>query len=143
MFYTEYQMKQAWAIAALAILISLPGLHAAEKQYGIARIVSVDKKARERVLYYLVNTPVTHDDPYYELTLQQNSWLYRTEYTPRHAADSLAEEWKPGAEVQMKIADKHHMLVKSPGGLELQLIVVKRVPATPGMDAPDPAPVKK
>ena len=87
--------------------------------------------------------PVTHDDPYYELTLQQNSWLYRTEYTPRHAADSLAEEWKPGAEVQMKIADKHHMLVKSPGGLELQLIVVKRVPATPGMDAPDPAPVKK
>lgn len=43
----------------------------------------------------------------------------------------------------MKIADKHHMLVKSPGGLELQLIVVKRVPATPGMDAPDPAPVKK
>ncbi len=58
----------------------------------------VEKKSHERVLYYLVNTPVTQDDPYYEISLQQGTWLYLAEYTPRHAADSLPDEWKPGAD---------------------------------------------
>ena len=123
-------MKPFWAIAALlVVVVSLPSLQAAEKQYGPGRIVSVEKKARERVLYYLVNTPVTQDDPYYELSLQQNDWLYLAEYTPRHAADSLPDEWKPGTEVQMKLVDKHHAWVKLPGLPELQVIVVKRIPA--------------
>lgn len=137
-------MKHFWAIAvSLAILVSLPDLWAAEKQYGPGRIVSVEKKARERVLYYLVNTPVTQDDPYYELSLQQSNWLYLAEYTPRHAADSLPDEWKPGTEVQMKLADKHHAWVKLPGLPELQVIVVKRMPATGDMAAPNAVPVQK
>ncbi len=137
-------MKRFWIITALlAVLISLPDLQAAEKQYEKGRIVTVEKKARERVLYYLVNTPVTQDDPYYELSLQQSNWLYLAEYTPRHAADSLPDEWKPGTEVQMKLADKHHAWVKGPGGYELQLTVVKRVPVTGDMAAPNAVPVQK
>lgn len=144
MFYTDSSMKHTWASAVLlVVLIWLPGLQAAEKQYGPGRIISVEKKSHERVLYYLVNTPVTQDDPYYEVSLQQNSWLYLSEYTPRHAADSLPDEWKAGAEVQMKLADKHHVFVKLPGAPELQLVVVKRVPATAEMAAPSPAPVPK
>ena len=92
-------MKRFLAIAVLLmLLLSLPALQAAEKQYGPGRIVSLEKKAHERVLYYLVNTPVTQDDPYYEISLQQGTWLYLAEYTPRHAADSLPDEWKPGAD---------------------------------------------
>src|SRR5712692_6174740 len=137
-------MKHFCASAALlAVLISLPSLQAAEKQYGTGRIVSVEKKARERVLYYLVNTPVTQDDPYYELSLQQGTWLYLGEYTPRHAADSLPDDWKPGTEVQMKLADKHHAWVKLPGLPELQVIVGKRIPATADMAAPNAVPVQK
>src|SRR6266481_5873576 len=123
-------MKYFWASAALlASLVSSCGLQAAEKQYQNGRIVSVEKKSRERVLYYLVNTPVTQDDPYYEVSLQQSNWLYQAEYTPRHAADSLPDDWKSGAEVQMKFADKHHVWVKESAGPEFQLIVVKRLPA--------------
>src|SRR6266481_5955890 len=115
-------MKYFWASAALlASLVSSCGLQAAEKQYQNGRIVSVEKKSRERVLYYLVNTPVTQDDPYYEVLLQQDNWLYLSEYTPRHAADRFPDDWKPGTEVQMKLADKRHVFVKGPGGLELQL----------------------
>lgn len=123
-------MKCFWAIAAsLVVIVSVPRLQAAEKQYGPGRIVSVEKKARERVLYYLVNTPVTQDDPYYEVSLQQGNWLYLAEYTPRHAADNLPDDWKAGAEVQLKIADKHHAWIKGSGGPELQVIVVKRLSA--------------
>jgi hypothetical protein len=143
MFYTDFQMRHFWASTVLlAVLISLPRLQAAEKQYGTGRIVSVEKKSRERVLYYLVNTPVTQDDPYYELSLQQSPWLYLAEYTPRHAADSLPDEWKRGTEVQMKLADKHHALVRVPGGSELQLTIVKRMPAAEDAATP-PAPVRK
>jgi hypothetical protein len=137
-------MKRFWAIAVLlVVLVSLPNLQAAEQQYAAGRIVNVEKKSRERVLYYLVNTPVTQDDPYYEVLLQQDNWRYLSEYTPRHAADSFPDDWKPSTEVQMKLADKHHMFVKGPGGLELQLTVVKRIPAPPEMDAPKAAPVQK
>ncbi len=144
MFYTYFWVKHFLAIAALlVVLVSLPSLQAAEKLYGPGRIVSVEKKAHERVLYYLVNTPVMQDDPYYEVSLQQGNWLYLAEYTPRHAADSLPDDWKPGAEVQMKLADKHHAWVKLPGGHELQVIVVKRLPATEDMAAPNAGPLQK
>jgi hypothetical protein len=137
-------MKHFWAIAALlVVLVSVPWLEAAEKQYGPGRILSVEKKAHERVLYYLVNTPVTQDDPYYELSLQQGSWLYLAEYTPRHAADILSDEWKPGVSMQMKVMDKHHAWVKLPGLAELQVIVLKRSPATEDVAAPNPEPVRK
>ena len=143
MFYTDACMKRTWAIAALLIgLVPVTCLRAAEKQYAPGRIANIEKKAHERVLYYLVNTPVTQDDPYYEISLQQNDWLYLTQYTPRHQADTLPDDWKPGTEVQMMLADKRHVFVKQPGGRELQLVVVKRVPATPG-ESPRPAPVQK
>jgi|ERR1700730_2649018 len=126
-------MKDILASAALlAVLVSFSNLYATEKQYETGRIVNVEKKSRERILYYLVNTPVTREDPYYQLSLELNNWQYETEYIPRHAADSLPEDWKPGTEVQIKLGDKRHMFVKPPEGLELQLIILKRVPGDRG-----------
>ena len=55
---------------AILLVLSLSSLCAAEKQFEPARIVSVEKKFYERVLYYLVNTPVTQDDPYYETSVK-------------------------------------------------------------------------
>ena len=135
-------MKGLLAISVLlSSLLSLPGL-AADKQYETARIVNIEKKSHERILYYLVNTPVTQDDPYYQLELQLNSFVYLCEYTPRHAADSLPDDWLPGTEVKMKLADKRHVSVKGPGGFELQLIIVKRTPGTAETAAPKPASVQ-
>jgi hypothetical protein len=136
-------MRNVISIAAIVLCLSLlPSLQAAENQFGPARLIDVESKAHERVLYYLGNTPITQDDPYYEIYLQQNNWLYQTEYTPRHAADSLSDEWKPGTEVQMKITDKRHVVVKLPGLPELQLLIVKRTP-TAELTAPDAGPAKK
>ncbi len=114
----------------LAVLLSFSTAYAAEKQYAAGRIVTVEKKAHERVLYYLVNTPVTQDDPYYEITLQVGDTVYLAEFTPRHAADELPDGWKDGGAMEMKITDKHHALVRQPGGTELQLLILKRMPGT-------------
>jgi hypothetical protein len=137
-------MKRMLANAALLVfLLSSPHLYAAEKQYEPGRIVTVEKKFHERVLYYLVNTPITQDDPYYEITLQVGNIVLLTEFTPRHAADDLPDGWKDNAEVQMKVTDKHHVWVKQDGGMELQLLIVKRMPATTPSAVPEPAPAKK
>jgi|SRR5438067_10764181 len=123
----------------LAFLVSECSVQAAEKPYETGRIIEVEKRSHERILYYLVNTPVTRDDPYYQVSLQLNNFVYVAEYTPRHAADSLPDNWKSGTEVQMKFADKHHMWMKTPGGSELQLIILKRKPGIREMAAPKPA----
>jgi hypothetical protein len=137
-------MKRILASAALLVfLLSSSHLYAAEKQYEPGRIVTVEKKFHERVLYYLVNTPITQDDPYYEVTLQLGNLALLTEFTPRHAADDLPDGWKDNAEVQMKVTDKHHVWVKQDGGMELQLLIVKRMPASTPSAAPEPAPAKK
>jgi hypothetical protein len=137
-------MKRILASAALLVfLLPCSHLYAAEKQYEPGRIVTVEKKFHERVLYYLVNTPITQDDPYYEITLQVDNIVLRTEFTPRQAADDLPDGWKDNAEVQMKVTDKHHVWVKQDGGMELQLLIVKRMPSTTLLAAPEPAPTKK
>ena len=137
-------MKRILASAALLVLLSFSSrLYAAEKQYEPGRIVTVEKKFRERVLYYLVNTPITQDDPYYEVTLQLGNLALLTEFTPRHAADDLPDGWTDNAKVQIKVTDKHHVWVKRDGGTELQLLLVKRLPAAETAADPEPAPVRK
>jgi hypothetical protein len=130
------------SVALLAVLFSFSNLHAAEKQFETGRIVIGGKKFHTRVLYYLVNTPVTQDDPYYEVSLQLGNTVLLTEYMPRHAADDLPDGWKENAEVQMRITDKHHVSVKQADGIELQLLIVKRMPGTVQSAAPKPAPAQ-
>src|ERR1700690_1888771 len=119
-------MKRILAsVALLAFLFSFSHLFAAETRYLPGRILTVEKKFHERVLYYLVNTPVTQDDPYYEVSLQLDNTVLLTEYTPRHAADQLPDGWKDNVEVEIKVTDKYHASVKQQGGSELQLLITK------------------
>jgi hypothetical protein len=74
-------MKRILAsVTLLVFLFSFSHLFAAEKQFLTGRIITVEKKFHERVLYYLVNTPVTQDDPYYEVSLQLGDSVFLTEY---------------------------------------------------------------
>jgi len=126
----------------LSFLVSVPNLGAADKQYQSGRIVNVERKSHEKILYYLVNTPVTQEDPYYELLLQLNNFVYDCEYTPRHAADKLPEDWLPDTGVKIKVADKRHLFVEGPDGIELQLIVLKSTRDRPKRRLPNPHPFR-
>lgn len=130
-------------VALLAVLFTFSTLYAAEKQYEAGRILTVEKKFHTRVLYYLVNTPVTQDDPYYEISLQLGNVQYLAEYTPRHAADELPDGWIDDTEVQLKLTDKRHMSVRRAGGMDLQLLIVKRIPGAAPAIAPNPPSVPK
>ncbi len=66
---------------------------AAEKTYQTGKIVDIQQKKTTRVLYYQVNTPITKDEPYYEVSVQVKDTIYVGDYTPRHSADTLPDEW--------------------------------------------------
>jgi hypothetical protein len=121
-------MRRVSFCSALSLVVVLPLWAATPKSYQRGEIVSVEQKARTRTLYYLVNTPVTKDEPYYQLAVKVNQTIYVGEYTPRHSADTLPVSWSQGAEVQVKV-EKRHFFVKSPSEDEIDFAVVKRVPA--------------
>lgn len=113
-------------IAFLLAVVLLPCLYAVERSYQTATLVGVQQKHRSRVLYYIVNTPVTQEDPFYQVSVQLKSTIYEGEYTPRHAEESLPSNWKPGASIEARI-EKHFMFLKRPDGSELRFVIVKRI----------------
>jgi len=126
MFYTDILMKR-WVTLLLCLLV-VPALFAVEHPYQPGKVVDIEQKANTRVLYYLVNTPVTQDDPYYEVSVASGGTTYVGQFTPRHAADTLPEDLTVNSDVQIRI-DKRHMFLKRPSGGELDLVIIKRSPA--------------
>jgi hypothetical protein len=127
MFYTEAMRRVMAGSVPLLLLLLLAGLYAVEKQYQTGKILDAQQKARTRILYYLVNSPITRDEPYYELSIQLRDTVYVVEYTPRHSADTLPEDGQNGSEVQIN-ADKRPLFVKRPGEMEADLVIVKHMP---------------
>jgi hypothetical protein len=100
----------------------------------MGKIVDIQQGTHSRVLYYQVDTPITQDDPYYEISVQIRNVVYVGEYAARHAADTLPEDWKAGADIKVRL-EKHYMFLERPEGRKLQLQLVKQVPAKPAQSA--------
>lgn len=133
--YAELSLMKLRLTLPLLVL-SLFAVGAVQQQYQSGRIVDIQRKVHTRVLYYLVNTPVTADDPYYEFVIQVQGRLYSAEFIPRHADDELPDEWKPDAEVQLHL-ERRHLFIKRPSGSDVNLTVVKSVPAVEGGSGPE------
>jgi len=132
-----------YCLVLLVAAVAIPGLPAAEKLYQTGNIVEVQQKTTTRVLYYQVNTPITKDDPYYEVSVRVKDTIYVGDYIPRHSADTLPEEWNvPQAEVRLRL-EKHSMFLTRPVGTELQFVITKRIAVTPAQKILEPASPKK
>jgi hypothetical protein len=117
-----------WTLTLFLMMVTFPGLFGAEKQFDIGKILDVQQKKTTRILYYQVDTPVTKDEPYFEVSVRVKDTVYVGDYSPRHAADTLPEEWNvPNAEVRIRM-EKHFMFLIRPSGTEVQFVIVKRVP---------------
>jgi hypothetical protein len=125
----------------LLVFLFLPlTLFAAENPFQTGKIVDIQRKTRSRILYYQVDTAVTQDDPYYEISVQLKNVIYVADYATRHAADTLPEDWKVGAELKVRL-EKHYMFLQRPEGRELQFMLVKHkiAPvAIPAVESPTP-----
>ena len=132
-----------YCLALLLAAIAISSLSAAEKLYQTGKIVDLRQKTKSRVLYYQVDTPVTKDEPDYEVSVQIKDTIYVGEYAPRRSGDTLPEEWNaPNAEVRLRL-DKHYMFLTRPAGTELQFVITKRMAAASAQKIPEPLSQKK
>jgi hypothetical protein len=129
-------------VSALLILAFSFGLSAAEKHYQNAVILKVEQKTHTRILYWVVDTPITQDDPYYEITAQLANLIYIAQYAPMHHADTSADEWSAGSKVQARVAGGH-LILKRTDGTDVELAIIKRKASPPAEQNPQPAPVGK
>jgi hypothetical protein len=139
MFYTTFSMK-ACALAALFFLV-IPALCAVEHPYQSATVVDVQQKMNTRVLYYQVNTPITQDDSYYEISVQVGDTDWVGQYTPRYRSDTLPQDLMVDSLVQVRL-EKRHMFLKRPNGGELDLVLMKHAPAKSAVGEKQAAPAK-
>jgi hypothetical protein len=125
------------------VTVLVPNLLAAEKPYLTGKILDVEQKKTTRVLYYQVDTPITKDEPYYEVSVQVKDTIYVGDYSPRHASATLPDEWNvPQTEVRVRL-DKHYMFLTRPAGTEVQFVIVKRMAAAPAQNSSEPPSPKK
>jgi hypothetical protein len=123
-------MKRRFSFIPVAFPLFLTCLYAVENTYVMGTILDAQQKMHTRVLYYVVDTPITRDDPYFEIQIKIKDKIYTGEYTARHAADLLASDWKPESEVKVRL-EKHSMFLKRPDGQELEFAITRHRAAPP------------
>lgn len=139
--YWLHTMKFCFVLLLATVLV--PNLPAAEKPFLTGKILDVQQKTTTRVLYYQVDTPITKDEPYYEVSVQVKDTIYVGDYSPRHASATLPDEWNvPQTEVRVRL-DKHYMFLTRPAGTEVQFVIVKRMAAAPAQNSSEPPSPKK
>jgi hypothetical protein len=91
-------------------------------------IVRAEQKTHDRVVYWVVNTPLYREEPYFEVEVRAAGTILVGEYEPRHAGEMLPVNWRPGARVQGRV-ERRHLLLRRPNGAELSFVITRRVAA--------------
>jgi hypothetical protein len=101
------------------------GLFAVENGRQTLLIIRAEQKVHDRIVYYVVNTPIYREQPYFEVELQVSDALLVAEYEPTKLGEALPESWKPGAMVQGRVRGRHIWL-RRPNGTELRFVITER-----------------
>lgn len=103
---------------------------AVERPFETGKLLAIEQKTRSQILYYLANTPITQDDPYYEVKVQLKNTVYVADFTPVHAKQTLPEDWQIDGPIQARV-EKHRLFLRQSGDPELELVIVKRMATVP------------
>jgi hypothetical protein len=106
------------------------GCFAVESGYLTLTIVRAEIKTRDRIVYYVVNTPIYHEDPYFEVVVRAAGTVVVGEREPRNSREMLPEGWKPGAVVQGRV-DRRYLFLRRPNGTEVRFIITRRSKTPP------------
>src|SRR5258708_22881449 len=116
-------------LAVVLCLGSGASCFAVESSYFPLTIVRAEQKTRDRVVYWVVDTPLYHEDPYFEVAVRAAGTVVVGEREPRNAYEMLPVEWKPGARIQGRV-EKHHLFLRRPNGTEERVIITRRAKAS-------------
>jgi hypothetical protein len=112
----------------LALLLSLSlgtVSFGVEGTYFPLTIIRAGQKTRDRIVYWVVDTPLYHEDPYFEVAVRTSRAEVVAEREPQSRYELLPEEWKPGVIIQGRL-DQHHLFLRRPNGTEVRFIITHR-----------------
>jgi hypothetical protein len=117
-------------LALVLLLGSGASSFAVESGYLALTVVRAELKTRDRVVYWVVNTPIYHEDPYFEVAVRAAGTVVVGEREPRNTREMLPENWKPGAVVQGRV-DRRYLFLRRPNGTEVRFIITHRTKTPP------------
>ena len=114
------------------------GAGAAEKvktsQPGV--MLSVEKKTRSRTQYYIVNTPIGIEEPYFEAEIDSAGFVYTVEYEPKTAQEEISDGCLAGQAVKVRV-DRRLLLVQClDSTTEMRWQIQKKKHSAPDSEAP-------
>jgi len=124
----------------LAVALSFGALaaDAAEKvrasQPGV--ILAVEKKSRSRTQYYVVNTPVGVEEPYFEAEIDSAGLVYTVEYDPKSSDEVLPDGCLAGQAVKVRVDHRHLFVQCLDSPAEMRWEIQKKKPSAPDSEAP-------
>lgn len=117
-------MRRRCLVALLLVVLSA-SLDAVESGELPMTIVRAEQKLRDRVVAWVIDTPIYQQDPYFEVAVRAGDKILEAEYEPQSAWETLPDFWKPGVEVQGRVRG-HSLFLKRPNGVEIRFIILKR-----------------
>jgi len=99
-------------------------------------ILTVEKKAHSHVQYYVVNTPVMADDPYFEAEIDSGGFVYTAEYEPRTSDEVLPDGCLAGQAVNVRVDHRHLFMQCLNSPVEMRWQIQKKKASAPDSDAP-------
>ncbi len=129
---------RGWVLTFTTLVLLASAAGAVENkgaQPGV--VLMVEHKTRSRVQYYIVNTPVTAEDPYLQMEVDSGGFVYTVEYEPHSAQEVLPDGCMPGEAVKVRLEGKHNLFVQcldSP--TEIRWSIQKKTRSAPDSEAP-------
>ncbi len=127
--YCSGRMRRRFLVLLL-LLLAAGAVEAVENSFQAFTIIRAEQKTRDRVVYWVVNTPLYREEPYFEVEVRAGDAILVGDYEPRHAAEMLPENWKPGEIVKGRV-ERRSLYLRRPNGSDLKFEIVKRKHAPP------------
>jgi len=105
-------------------------MRAVKNELLTVKIVRAEEKTRDRVVYWVVNTPLYVEDPFFEVVVEAGDYILTTQRDPDPKFEVLPN-WKAGEFVRGRVA-KNSLYLKRRDGTEMRFVIVKRkrIPAS-------------
>jgi hypothetical protein len=124
-----YTMSSRMPYRVLIALVLLLGFRtasfAAESGTLALTIVRAEQKTRDRVVSWVVDTPIYNEDPYFEVAVRTAGTVIVAERDPESRREMLPEYWKPGTLVRGRV-DGRHLFLRRLNGTEVRFIITHR-----------------
>src|SRR6267142_3142538 len=132
------RMSRRTMLLAVALGLAVLGAEAADKvtasQPGV--VLALEKKSRSRTQYYVVNTPVGVEEPYFEAEIDSAGLVYTVEYEPKSSREVIPDGCLAGQAVKVRVDHRHLFVQCLDSDAEMRWEIQKKKPSAPDSEAP-------